>query len=232
MHTTMSIYDYFGEWGRLIDLPMVERVTERVMKAKGNLCPKLSNVFNAFLLCQPSKLRVVVVGQDPYSNFIDNQPVATGIAFANKKETKEDAYSPSLEVIKDSIIDFSLPHNRINFDPSLETWEEQGVMMLNASLTCERGRTGSHALIWRPFTASLLKSISDNLVGIVFVLLGSDAQSFEECIDSQFHHVIKEKHPSWYARTGQRMPNIWKQVNEILIGQNDLGIKWYEEIEY
>lgn len=225
----MTPEEYFGDWCQVINVKMAEDIIERLKASNRIICPRIADVFRAFRLCPLSRMRVMVIGQDPYNNYLNNKPVATGVAFANNKDTKEEDYSPSLEVLRESIIDFSLPHGRINFDPSLEKWEEQGVVMLNASLTCQMGEPLSHTLLWMPFMQSLLTNVSESLVGIVFVLLGNSAKSLEPFIDKQFHHIIKEKHPSWYVRNGKRMPNIWKQVNEILIGQNDEGIKWYEE---
>lgn len=155
--------------------------------------------------------------------------MATGIAFGNSLQ-KDNIYSPSLEVLRESVIDFTIPHLEINFDLSLEKWEKQGVLMLNSALTCSRELPGSHSSYWRNFTKSLLVNLSRNTTGIVYVLLGSTAQSFEQFINPMTNHILKEKHPSWYARYKTKMPSdIWREINRILIGQNGYGIGWYEE---
>ena len=60
--------------------------------------------------------------------------------------------------------------------------------------------------------------------------MGNQAQSLESCIDSNFNHIIRIRHPSYYARTMTRMPSdVWQQVNQILISQNGYGIEWYQE---
>jgi uracil-DNA glycosylase len=159
------------------------------------------------------------------------RPVATGIALANTTDTLEKDYSPSLDVLKESVIDYTVPHRIIKFDPSLEKWETQGVLMLNSALSCEVGRVNIHSLLWRPFMKSLLSNMSKHTTGIVYVLMGSQAQSFEPYIDKRSNHIIRIRHPSWYARQKTRMPSdVWQEVNRILIGQNGYGIEWYEEV--
>ena len=164
----------------------------------------------------------------PYFNMRDGKPIATGLAFANNKNTK--TLSPSLEVLKESVIDYTIPHRTINFDPSLEKWEAQGVLLLNSALSCELGRVGSHILLWRPFIKSLLTNLSHYHTGLVYTLMGTQAQTFEPYINKQFNHVVRIRHPSWYIRQKQRMPpDIWKEINAILVSLNGYGIEWYEE---
>jgi len=225
----MPIAEYFGDWGRVLDLREAERVTKRLLQDRRPVCPNMRDLFRAFRLCDYNSLRVVIMGQDPYPQ----QGRATGIAFANPKGTLEENYSPSLKVLMESVIDFSIPHNRINFDPTLEKWEGQGVLMLNSALSCIINRTGSHGLLWRPFIGSLLKGLSFDRTGLVYVLMGNTAQSFRACVDSGFNHIISVPHPSYFARTGQVMPHhIWHDINKILVGQNGYGIEWYEEEDY
>jgi uracil-DNA glycosylase len=203
---------------------------KKLSASKALICPQLKDVFKAFKLCPFHNLRTVVIGMDPYNNLRDDKPVATGIAFANSSDTPEESYSPSLAILKESVIDFTIPHGTVNFDPSLEKWEEQGVLLLNSALSCVIGRPGSHSLMWRPFMKSLLISLSRNASGIVYVLMGSDAQSFEPYISKVNNHIIKAKHPAWYARQKIRMPSdIWREINTILIGQNGYGIEWFKE---
>lgn len=216
----MTAKEYFGDWCKVVDVNEAERVVEILKKQP--ICPRLKDLFKAFKLCPFKSLRVVIIGKDPYPN---NR--ATGIAFANEKNIPEDSYSPSLEVLRESVIDFTVPHQHINFDPSLEKWEEQGVLMLNSALSCLPGKSGSHALMWRPFIKTLLTNLSIHTTGIVYVLMGNSAKSYESYINEQFNFIIKLQHPSYYARTRTQMPDIWKKINKILIGQNGHGIEWY-----
>lgn len=226
----MTIYEYFGDWAKVIDLSEAEKAMKRICSASQPVCPKVKNIFKAFTLCPLRDLKVVIIGQDPYSNLVNGEPVATGVAFANDASTSISSYSPSLEILKESVIDYTHPHGCINFDPSLEKWERQGVLLLNSALSCFAGKTGSHSLLWRPFIKALLTNLSMFDTGIVYVLMGNEAQSFEPYIKAKFNHIIKTKHPSWYARNKTRMPSdLWHQINSILKKYRDCQIQWYEE---
>ena len=232
----MTIQEYFGDWSKVIDLTEADRIIKKLSASNHIICPQLKDIFKAFTLCPPNNLRCVLIGQDPYSNLkatvLDGSPlripVATGLAFANSSDTEE--LSPSLEVLKESVINYTIPHRTTIFDPSLEKWEAQGVLLLNSALSCELGRVGSHTLLWRPFIKSLLTNLSKYHTGLVYLLMGTQAQSLEPYINKQFNHVIHIRHPSWYARQRQRMPSdIWQEINSILIGQNGYGIEWFTE---
>ena len=225
----MTIQEYFGDWSKVIDLTEADRIIRKLSASNHTICPQLKDIFRAFTLCPFNSLRVVVLGLDPYNNLKEGRPVATGLAFANSPDTTE--LSPSLEVLKESVINYTIPHRTIIFDPSLEKWETQGVLLLNSALSCEVGKVGSHTLLWRPFIKSLLINLSKYHTGIVYILMGTVAQSFEVYINKQFNYVVHIRHPSWYARNRTRMPSdIWNEVNSILISQNGNGIEWYKEI--
>ena len=223
----MTIEEYFGDWSKVVDLDEVKSI---VNKLPSNTCPNKKDIFKAFHHCHLKDLRVIVIGQDPYPDFYKGNPRATGIAFANTSDTPEEDYSPSLAVLRESVIDYTIPHRRVIFDPSLEKWEEQGVLMLNSALSCEKGKIGSHALLWWPFMKSLITNLSEHTTGIVYVLMGSQAQSLEPFIKKEFNRIIRIRHPSYYARTNTKMSSeIWQEINQILIGQNGTGIEWYQE---
>ena len=226
----MTIQEYFGDWSTVIDLQEADRIIRKLSAFPSALCPTVKDVFKAFRLCPLHSLRVLILGQDPYFTYRNHRPVATGIAFANSRDTPESDYSPSLDVLRESVINYSLPHGSLNFDPSLEEWERQGVLLLNVALSCEAGKPGSHFLLWKPFISSLLTALSKYAPGTVYVLMGSMAQSFISCIDDRFNHVFCTKHPSWYARQREKMPgSLWREINNILIGQGGNGINWYTE---
>lgn len=228
----MTIEEYFGDWRSIIDTNEVKKIVQRLLPSKSSICPNLKDIFKAFRLCPLHNVRTVLIGQDPYFTYRDNKPVATGLAFANSSDTPKEKYSPSLEILKESIINFSIPHNRIIFDPSLEKWEEQGVLLLNTALSCEKGKPSSHMLLWRPFITSLIANLSKYTSGIVYVLMGSDAQSLKPYINDRFNYIIETRHPAYYARAHSQMPNIWNCINQILIGQNGYGIKWYNTLNF
>lgn len=224
----MSIKEYFGDWCKVIDTQEADKIIKRLISSKQIICPKIKNIFKSFTLCSLSNLKVLILGQDPYFTIKNKEPIATGIAFANNFDTSQRDFSPSLEVLMESVINFSLPHETIIFDPSLEKWESQGVLMLNSALSCQLGKPGSHSLMWRPFIKSFLTKLSTINSGIIYILMGTEAQSFEYCINHNYNYVFKTKHPSWYARNKLKMPSeLWYKVNDILTGLYGYGIEWY-----
>ena len=141
---------------------------------------------------------------------------ATGIAFGNKRETLDKDLSPSLQIIKESVINYEIPQNSVIFDPSFEDWEKQGVLMLNCALTCKVGLPSSHLGLWRPFISKLIYNMSRYMTACVYVLFGEEAKTFEPYI-SQYNYVIKEKHPSYYVRNHKKLRyNLWDEINSHL----------------
>lgn len=215
--------DYFKDWIRVVDINILSNIMCNLKKVNRNLlCPHPDNIFKAFELCDYNNLKVVILGQDPYPQ----KGIATGIAFGNST----DEISPSLNILKESCIDFTIPHNSIIFDNSLESWSKQGVLLLNSALTCELNKPGSHTMLWRPFIKKLLTNLSYRESGLVYILLGDNARTFEPFIDSKYNWILKEKHPSYYARINKSMPStIFKETNKILKDNYNLKINWYEE---
>lgn len=225
----MTAREYFGDWSRVLDIREADRVTRGLVRSGKALCPAVPDIFRAFRLCPLRSLRMVVLGQDPYPQMRGGLPVATGVAFANRADTPGRLLSPSLKILKDSVIDLSVPHSGVIFDPTLESWERQGVLMLNSALSCGASRAGTHALLWRPLIASLLRRLSASQPWLVYLLLGGQAQSFAGCV-SRAARVFRCQHPSYLARDGRSMPSgLWRDINAVLQGQNGYGIKWFEE---
>jgi uracil-DNA glycosylase len=102
----MTIQEYFGDWSKLVDLNEADRILRRLSTSHYIICPQLKDIFKAFRLCTLNDLRVVIIGQDPYPQ----NGIATGIAFANSPSTPSESYSASLEVLKESVIDYTIPH--------------------------------------------------------------------------------------------------------------------------
>ena len=223
----MTLEEYFGDWMKVIDRKELDIVMNKVgLEYKKKLiCPIQSDVFKAFKLCSLNDCKIVFLGQDPYPQ----KGVATGILFGNRKELSEDNLSPSLKIVKEAVINFEIPHNSIIFDNTLESWAKQGILMINSALTCEMNRIGSHVMLWRPFISKLLKNLSDKEPGIIYVLFGSQAQTFTPYINKN-SIVIKTEHPAWYARNNKRMSSqLLLDINKILKGKYDKSIEWYQE---
>ena len=209
----MSLEEYFGDWLKVIDKNELYSAINKINTTDfSTLCPNYDNIFNCFTACKLHDLKVVILGMSPYPQL--NK--ATGIAFGNKRETLDKDLSPSLQVIKESVINYEIPQNNITFDPSFEDWEKQGVLMLNCALTCKVGLPSSHLGLWRPFISKLIYNMSRYMTACVYVLFGEEAKTFEPYI-SQYNYVIKEKHPSYYARNHKKLRyDLWDEINNHL----------------
>lgn len=209
----MSLEEYFGDWLKVIDKKTLYKTINILNTIDSSiLCPNYNNIFNCFTVCKLSNLKVIILGMSPYPQL--NK--ATGIAFGNKIETLDEDLSSSLQVIKESVINYEIPQNSVIFDPSFEDWEKQGVLMLNCALTCKVGLSSSHLGLWRPFISKLIYNMSRYMTACVYVLFGEEAKTFEPYI-SQYNYIIKEKHPSYYARNHKKLRyNLWDEINSHL----------------
>ena len=147
-----------GEWANFIDKREAELLLPKLIGQyiSEEVNPNMENVYKAFKIIKPNECRVVFIGQDPYPQ----RGKATGIVFANKEGTPEEDYSPSLKVIKNSIKNLENPNLVYTFDPTLENWARQGILMLNASLTTRVNEVGSHIMMWRGFMTKFISNIS------------------------------------------------------------------------
>lgn len=161
-------------------------------KAKGKtVYPPGSLIFNAFNLTPFNELKVVIIGQDPYHGVGQ----AHGLCFSVPHGIKP---PPSLvNIFKEIKTDLGIvPPMHGN----LEKWAKQGVLLLNASLTVNASEPNSHAGCgWHTFTDAVIKKISEEKDGVVFLLWGKFAQDKESLIDSAKHLILKAAHPSPYS---------------------------------
>lgn len=221
----MTLEDYFGDWLKVIDKQELFRVTKQVNSLyKTHQCePAYSNIFKVFNITPYSELCVIFLGQDCYPQ----RGVSTGIAFGNKKAVVK--LSPSLQIIKEAVIDFEVPHNLITFDPTLEEWSKQGILLLNSALTVEVNKPNSHTVLWREFIIKFLKNLSAINPGLIYVLWGSVAQSFSSYINKN-NVVYKIPHPAYYARTNTKIPhNFFTELSNTVYYYFGKRIKWFKE---
>ncbi len=148
--------------------------------------PKL--VFHAFDLCPFDPVRVVILGQDPYHG----PGQAHGPGFSVQDGI---ALPPSLlNIYKELRDDLGVP---MRSSGNLESWAKQGILLLNATLTVEAHKAGSHQRLgWEQFTDAVIQKVSDEKEHIVFILWGRYAQEKGKIIDTSKHHIIKSAHPS------------------------------------
>jgi uracil-DNA glycosylase len=151
--------------------------------------PKNSDIFNAFNTTPFDKVKVVILGQDPYHG--PNQ--AHGLSFSVQKGI---AIPKSLiNIYKELATD--IPGFTKPAHGNLQGWAEQGVLLLNATLTVRAGEAASHQKKgWEIFTDEVIRTLSEKKKGLVFILWGAYAQSKIPLIDTGKHHIIKSVHPS------------------------------------
>ena len=223
----MNLSEYFGDWLKVFDIKELNKTVAKLNVICQNkpIVPAYKDVFKAFTLCSEHDCKVVFLGYDPYPQ----KGVATGVLFGNKEGTLE--LSPSLEIIKEAAINNEIPHPPIRFDETLESWARQGILMLNSSLTCEMNKPGSHVMLWRPFISKLLHNLSNSNPGLIYVLFGKQAQTFEPYINKRLNSIIKIHHPAYYARTHTKMPYwVFTELSKQVKYNFGVSLKWYEEI--
>lgn len=176
--------------GEEFDKPYFEALAAfvRAEYARTTCYPPGNLIFNAFNLCPFDRVKVVLIGQDPY-----HEPgQAQGLCFSVNDGVQ---FPPSLvNIFKEIQSDIGTP---IPLSGSLVRWAEQGVLLLNATLTVRAHEAASHQRRgWEEFTDAVIKKLSSEREHLVFILWGSYAQSKERLIDTSHHLVLKSAHPS------------------------------------
>ena len=175
-------------------------------------------IFNAFNLCPFDKAKVVIIGQDPYHG----PGQAHGLSFSVPGNMPA---PPSLKnIFKEIETDLGV---RMSGHPNLENWARQGVLLLNAVLTVRGGEAASHGRIgWQEFTDAVIKYISDNCDGVVFMLWGNFARTKAELIDRSRHCVLEAAHPSPLARGAFFGSRHFSKANNYLASTGRTPIDW------
>lgn len=180
--------------------------------------PKPASIFRAFDLCPFDKVKVVILGQDPYHG----PKQANGLCFAVSKGV---SLPPSLvNIYKELESDLGVKAD----GGDLERWAKQGVLLLNATLTVEAGKAGSHQRKgWEQFTDAVIKKLSDQREGLVFILWGNYAKQKGASVDFLKHEIITSAHPSpLSAHNGFFGSKLFSRANEYLKVQGKREIDW------
>ena len=202
-------------------------------EGKIKIYPYPDLVFNVFNSVPLDNIKVVILGQDPYHQSVEKDdkiiPQAMGLSFSVPVGVK----TPSSLV---NIYKNALKFNIIKKIPShgnLTSWVNQGVFLLNTSLTVQHGYPNSHAKKWTPFTDDLIKYISDNTEKLVFVLWGKPALQKLNLIDDKKHKILISSHPSGLSchkglgdYDAFMDKNHFGEINEYLKENNKEEIKW------
>ncbi len=206
--------DYFAELKEFL-------VAEREKHA---VYPPGSQIFNAFKYTPFKDVQVVIIGQDPYHG----NGQAHGLCFSVPYGIKP---PPSLvNIFKELNADLGIP---VPNHGNLEKWAKQGVMLLNATLTVRANQAGSHqGKGWEQFTDAVIKKLSEERVGLVYILWGKFAQAKESLIDTGKHYVLKAAHPSPFsAYNGFFGCKHFSKTNELLKRHGLPEIDWKLEPE-
>ncbi len=176
-------------------------------------------IFRALNECPFDKVKVLILGQDPYHT----PGVANGLAFSANPDKR---VPPSLQnIYKELKSDLGVEPPS---SPDLTRWAVQGVLLLNATLTVRKGEAGSHqGKGWEEFTDAVIKTVSDEKEHVVFILWGAYAQKKEPLIDSSKHLIVKSPHPSPFsANNGFFGSKPFSKTNEYLKANGIDDIKW------
>ncbi len=175
-------------------------------------------IFNAFEQTPFDKVRVVILGQDPYINAGE----AMGLCFSVPEGVK---MPPSLgNVFKEIEASLGIPRPP---NGDLTRWAKQGVLLLNATLTVQAGASNSHKDIgWQTFTDAVIRKISGEKEGIVFMLWGAFAKGKKGLIDEMKHYVLEAAHPSPLAGNAFQGCGHFGRANALLTGRGEEGIAW------
>jgi len=195
--------------------------------------PQINQIFQVFKLCPLNKIKVVVLGQDPYINErnvkidgnITRIPEACGLAFSVSNKINPPASLKNIykELNSDDDVQFNIPKSG-----NLTNWvHNQGVFLLNCALSVRAGKSNSHAKYWQEFTENVIKYISDNTNNVVFILWGRFAQSKKSSMNQIKHCIIESSHPSpMSANSGFFGSKCFSQCNKYLEKYGFAPVNW------
>jgi uracil-DNA glycosylase len=204
----------------------LDTIGARCTKPGVRMIPQPSRVFRFMEMCPYERINVVIMGQDPYATLDkDGCTYANGIAFS-----VDSGMTPSLRVLREWLWQHDSRYRGWEIDTTLESWCQQGVLLMNASLTVECNDKGvapmSHKIVWESVIRSLIGFCSRR-PGTVFVLLGSTAADYEDSVTDGCC-VIKAEHPASLARKGS-VPlgsQPFTRINDELLRRGKAPIRW------
>ena len=213
-----------NSWNELFDNIDFSKINDNIEKELDifgddyEFYPPKELVFNAFCKTSDQNLKVVILGQDPYIN--KNQ--AMGLSFSVPEGEK---LPPSLKNIYKKL------NNKTSGD--LTSWANQGVLLLNTSLSVRAGKSNCHSKIWKNVTDYMIKYISDKFDNIVFILWGRNALDKKKLIDESKHNLLISSHPSplsYSKKLGSYCSfadnNHFEECNKLLINIGKSAIDW------
>lgn len=226
--TQIVLSQIHPEWVRLFNslqtniLDILDETIINVIKTGHKLCPDNPDKILKCLSLSPEDVSAILVLQDPYP-----QPgISTGYAAA----VIGDKFQPSLNIMIRELGN-ELNQEIIGFDGTLKHWVDQGIILLNSSLTCEQWKAGSHSIIWQPFMTELMKLLNDlvhmrvSQKPIIFVFLGKQAQSYSDLITEPNYKIFRN-HPASEVYGSAKFTGFYNEVNNILASNKQNQIEW------
>lgn len=185
--------------------------------------PQVKHMFSAFEKCPYDKLKVVMMGQDPYPYL----GVPDGMAFSCSLRGKPEASLRYMfKEIEHTV--YSEDGRVMDTNPDLTRWSQQGVLLLNSALTTTVGKPGVHQIMWRPFMSFLFDILSWYNPGMIYVFLGKTAGQWADSIPDNCYKLFAS-HPASAAHTNAERwdsKNVFNEVNGILLKNNNEKITW------
>ena len=199
---------------------LIQFIEQEFLKKKAKIFPPESQVFRAFNDCPVDKVKVVILGQDPYPTIGH----AHGLCFSVEENVRP--FPKSLNnIFKELESDLNIPFPE---NGSLVRWAKQGVLLLNAVLTVEEGKAESHSKLgWEKFTDAVIQQLNQHSEGIVYLLWGNKAQEKAALVDPKKNCILKSVHPSpLSAYRGFFGCKHFSQANAYLIEHGKETISW------
>ena len=219
-------------WNKFFQNPIIQYELEKISEFRkkslnedpsSKIYPETENVFKAFELTPFEKVKVVIIGQDCYHGSINNIPQAQGLCFSVPDNFP---YPPSLKnIFKELISDIGCTMPKSG---NLTQWANQGVLLINKSLSVKEKCPNSHKKLWNTFTKELINFIYDNKDFVIFICWGNDAINTLKGFNYKQHVILTAKHPSPLSANKGGFFNCkhFSKCNEILEKKNIKTINW------
>ena len=209
-----------GEFDKPYFIELMSYIVSEYLTKSEMVFPDKDQIFRAFSECPIDKVKVVILGQDPYPTIGH----AHGLCFSVEEDVKP--FPKSLvNIFKEIETDLNIPFPE---NGSLVRWAKQGVLLLNSVLTVREGEAGSHINKgWEKFTDAVISELNNNLEGIVYLLWGSKAQEKGKSIDISKNYVLSSVHPSPLSSyRGFLGCKHFSKTNEYLVSKGKTPIFW------
>jgi uracil-DNA glycosylase len=206
-----------------MEIATASQIVDRERRAGAIICPLVADTYRAFHSTPLDRVKVVIIGQDPYHQMLSNGlPRAKGMSFSiDAKDGIPSSLQNIYKELGDTVQGFYRPNHG-----DLTEWAVQGVLMLNMCLTVRANQANSHGEIWMGFISKVLRTITDRRARTIFLLWGKEAQKVTKLLGDKAI-VLTAAHPSGFsARRGFFGCNHFNETNQRLAEMNEKPINW------